>query len=139
MTSKSVDTAFKLFLYKIARNALIDFYRIEKRKKEGKHYDGSETIVTKLPDIDESKLSFNEKFKFQAIDQLPQKEKTVYLTYMMHEKDGVNLPRELRQSLKEYLGTDSQSTVRWYKKNATDKVNMSMRALIATQNRQNNE
>ena len=118
----SVEDCFKVYLYRIASNVLNDFYVEEKKRMNGQLYDGTETLITKLPEIDTDALTPENKIIHEALSGLSFKHQVIYLTYKMHEVDGVNLPSKLRAELRNYLGGISQSTVRAYKKEATDKI-----------------
>ncbi|MBI3134075.1 MAG: sigma-70 family RNA polymerase sigma factor [Bacteroidetes bacterium] len=124
-SSKSaIDDAFRFYLYKIAANELKDYYKREKKKKEGKFYDGSEEIVTQLPEVDLNTLDAANRAIHHALAELPYSHQVIFLTYAVHEKEGVNLPRGLQKKLREHLGGISQNTVRTYKKEAKDKMDL---------------
>lgn len=130
--AKDEDTGFLLYLFGIAQKELTNYYRQEKRRKSGYDYDGSERIITELPPIPADRLDVETKIKHAAIESLPPRHKTVYLTYKVHERRGFNLPKELLVQLREYLGTEKQSTVRGIKKEAVDKVNAYIEAMKIT-------
>lgn len=118
----SVDTSFKLYLYKIARNVLNSYYREEEKRKNGQLYDGTENIVTCLPKISLEKLDEKSRILHETLLSLPYSHQVIYLTYKTHEKEGVNLPRALQSKLRDHLGGIDQSTIRCYKKEAIDKM-----------------
>jgi len=118
----SVDDSFKVYLLKIAKNELKDYYHREQKKLNGQLYDGTEKIITEIPNVDVSKLSKELKIIHDVVLSLPYSHQVIYFTYKVHEKLGVNLPKTLRQSLREHLGGISQATVRYYKKEAIDKI-----------------
>lgn len=132
----NVDNSFKRYLYGIAKNELTNHYRLEEKKKKGHFYNGSERIVTDLP-IPNSKLSTKDSVLLKAIQSLTPAQRTVYLTYKLHERVGCNLPKKLREELKEHLGGVSQTTIRGYKKEAIDKINSYLDVMNFTINKEN--
>ena len=121
--SKSdLEDRFRFYLYKIASNALKDFYKKETKRKNGQLYNGNEGVVTEMPSLNIEKLDIEEQVIHNTLMSLPTNIRIVYLTYKAHEKNGVNLPRKLNSELREYLGGITQSTVRSYKKVAIDKI-----------------
>jgi len=132
-STENVDQAFELYLLGIARRELVNYYRELKRKEEGSYYDGSEEVISELPDIDLNTLNLEDRIKHLAIDSLPPAHKMVYLTYMTHEVIGRNLPKKLRMELRDRLGGVEQVTVRGYKKEAIDKINSYTIAMRHTQ------
>jgi DNA-directed RNA polymerase specialized sigma24 family protein len=120
--SSCVDTCFKLYLYAIAKNELNNYFREEEKRKNGLLYDGSENIITEIPNLDLESLDEEDRIIHETLTSLPYSHQVIYLTYKVHEKEGVNLPKSLRMKLREHLGGIEQSTVRTYKKEATDKL-----------------
>ena len=118
----NMDDCFLVYLSKIANNELINWWKKEQKRIAGQLYDGTEEIVTELPKIDVEKLDLESKLIHETLLSFPKSHQTVYLTYKAHEKEGVNLPRELQAKLRKYLGGISQVTVRTYKKEVTDKL-----------------
>jgi RNA polymerase sigma factor (sigma-70 family) len=118
---KNVDDAFKNYLYKIARNEFTNYYRQQQRKVNNP-FDGSEEIVTELPNLKGTQLNMEQSIIIKAIESLTPAQRTVYLTYKKYEKLGFNLPKKLREELRAHLGGIEQSTVRTYKKEAIDKI-----------------
>jgi DNA-directed RNA polymerase specialized sigma24 family protein len=129
---RTADESFKLYLYVIARNELTNYYRLEQKKAKGQYYDGSEKIVCELPQIDLKTLDTKSKVIYEIIQSLSPSHRTVYLTYKSHEKVGCNLPKELRNALRAHLGNVSQSTIRSYKKEATDKITEGLKIMELT-------
>lgn len=125
-TSKNIDKCFKLYLNKIARNLLADYYRNVVRESKGIYYTGDEGIITSLPDFNENLLPPKDKIIHCVLKTLPREELIVYLTYKQHEKKGAKLPRKLHKSLRTYLGDKTQSTIRSYKKRALDKIEQAL-------------
>jgi hypothetical protein len=117
-----VDTCFKLYLYKIASNELKSFYHEESKRKKGLLYDGTENIVTQLPEVNLDDLDYGRRIIHETLLELPYSHQVIYLTYKMHEREGINLPRSLQSKIREHLGGISQNTVRFYKKEANDKI-----------------
>lgn len=118
---KNVDDAFKNYLYKIARNEFTNYYRQQQRKINNP-YDGSEEIVTELPNLKGVQLNMEQAIIIKAIESLTTAQRTVYLTYTKYEKLGFNLPKKLREQLRVHLGGIEQSTIRTYKKEALEKI-----------------
>ncbi len=118
---EDVDIAFRNYLLAIARNELTNYYRLQQRRKNYP-YDGSEQIVTELPELEGMQLNMEQIILIKAIDSLTPAQRTVYLTYTKYEKLGFNLPQKLRDSLRNHLGGIKQSTVRTYKKEALDRI-----------------
>lgn len=129
---KNVDIAFKIYLYGIAKRELINFYRLEERKKNGFYSDGTERIVKEIPTVNSKGLSIEIRVKLAALNSLPDSHKVVYLTYTKYEKLGCNLPRKLQKELREYLGV-TQGTIRTYKKEAKDKIEEYLDVMRLTQ------
>tara|TARA_R100001369_G_scaffold84450_1_gene117363 strand:+ start:54 stop:725 length:672 start_codon:yes stop_codon:yes gene_type:complete len=119
----NIDDSYKVYLYGIAKNELTNYYRLQQRKKRGHFYDGSETIIKDLPPLHNIKLSIEDQIRLKAIESLSPGHRAVYLTYKQHERMGCNLPKKLREELREFLGGVEQSTIRGYKKEANDEIN----------------
>ena len=64
----SIEHCFLIYLYKIAKNELCNYYHLEQKKKDGKLYDGTEKIVIKLPNINIEKLDSDQKIIHQNIN-----------------------------------------------------------------------
>jgi len=128
---KNIDLAFELYLLGISKRELTNYFREEKRKKDGYIYDGNEKVITELPqDLEISDVDTH--IIHLAIMSLPQSHRTVYLTYKTYERVGFNLPNSLRSKLREHLGGIKQSTIRTYKKEAIDRINAYVEAMKAT-------
>lgn len=117
----NVDLAFKVYLYKISRTELTNYYR-EQQRRNNNPYTGEERIITELPPLPGVKLNLKQAILIKAIESLTPAQRTIYLTYKQHEKLGFNLPKKLLEELREYLGGISQTTIRTYKKEAVDKI-----------------
>ncbi|HEY0655469.1 MAG TPA: hypothetical protein VGD65_20180 [Chryseosolibacter sp.] len=130
----SIDDSFKIYLYGIARNELVNYHRKQKRIKEGKFSDGKEQIITDLPQISVATLDNEGRVKFEVIQSLPYSHRVIYLTYSAYEKLGCNLPKKLQQDLREHLGGIKQVTVRTYKKEACDRIDEALKILALTSN-----
>jgi len=126
--TNNIDTGVKVYLYAIAQN-LLKTYKSEESNEKGP-YDGSESVVYEFPDLSsltngiEKRKELEEKYKIikKALNRLSEKHKIIYLTYKAHEANGHKLPRKLLLALRDELGL-TQNTVRYYKKEAFDKVN----------------
>lgn len=123
MKGDSIDESFQIYLYGIARNEVINFYR---KKIRDVKYDGNETIITDMPTINLEERSTEEKFMYNLIQSLPDHLRVVYLTYKTHEKIGCNLPAKLQAELRVHLGNVKQVTVRGYKKEAIQRINQGL-------------
>lgn len=124
----SYDDNFLVYLQKIARNELNDYYKEEQKKINNQYYDGTEEIIFELPDIDSTKLPLEQKAIHEALLSFSNKHQIIYLTYKTHEKNGVNLPLKLRKKLREYVGL-KQPTIRTYKKEVIDKIESIKKAI----------
>lgn len=118
-----IDLAFKLYLYKIAENELKQAFN-----DQSYPYDGSEQIITSFDDLnldaDNEKLRDLRKVEEvidRAMSKLTPKHKIIYLTYLIHEKKGRKLPRQLLKQLQTKLNL-TQNSIRVYKKEAKDTV-----------------
>jgi len=114
--------SFLIYLFAIAKNTLTDYYRDQKREKLGLKYDGTEAIVTELPELP-GNVDIEPQIKYKVLQSLPYAHRVIYLTYKSHERAGCNLPKHLHEKLRSHLNDISQVTIRTYKKVATDKIN----------------
>ena len=120
--STNIDKCFKAYLYKIATNELNNYYHEQVKRQRGQYYDGTECIVTEPPNINRELLSIEDQIVHDTLIEFPHSHQVVFLTYKMHEKEGVNLPKKLRIALRNYLGGVEQTTIRGYKKEVIDKI-----------------
>lgn len=118
----TIEGSFLTYLYRIAGNELNDHYHREQKKKKGLLYTGDEKIVTVLPVIDVIKLDPESRIIHRILESMSYSHQVIYLTYKTHERDGVNLPKKLLIKLRAHLGDISQTTVRGYKKEVTDRI-----------------
>jgi DNA-directed RNA polymerase specialized sigma24 family protein len=118
----NIDKCFKVYLYKISSNLLNDYYRKEEKRIKGQLYDGTEELITRLPDIEIDLLDIESQIIHDTLTKLPYSHQVIYMTYEAHKISGVNLPRKLQAKLREHLGGIDQSTVRGYKKEAIDQI-----------------
>lgn len=116
---KNIYDSFLLYLCGFAKNALTNYYRLQKRKQDGKWSDGSEKIITDLPEPVDS--SPEEKVIYDFLNNLPYKHRVIYLTYSAYEKDGCYLPKKLLKELRDHVQLD-QKSIRVYKKEVLDKL-----------------
>ncbi len=121
------DHAFLAYLSGIARNELTNIYRDQKRKREGKWSDGNETIVTSIPPLCRNP-TLKSRIIHKIISDLPYSHRVIYCTYKSYESTGCNLPRKLQKELREHLNI-TQDTVRYYKKEALDKIKVALTGL----------
>jgi hypothetical protein len=119
-TVKNIDRCLHFYLLKMARNALADRQR---EIKSGRiYYKGDEEIIFDFPDHVDSGLPA-EQLKIiraryeminKALSRLTPKHKIIYLTYLTHGQEHINLPRKLLRCLREELDLD-QDSIRVYK------------------------
>jgi DNA-directed RNA polymerase specialized sigma24 family protein len=119
---KSVETAFRVYLYGIATNELYDMVHPDESP-----YDGSEEVVTSLIDPEKdykpealAHLQQVEAAIDKALVHLSPKHKIIYLTYKYHGREGRYLPKRLRKKLIDALGGISVNTIRVYKMEAIE-------------------
>lgn len=124
----SYDDNFLVYLQKIARNELNDFYNEEQKKINNQYYDGTEEIISEILNIDSTKLPPEQRAIHEVLLSFSHKHQVIYLTYKTHEKDGVNLPLKLRNKLRNYVGL-KQPTIRTYKKEVIDKIESIKKAI----------
>ena len=122
--SKNPETAFRLYLYGIARKELYDLVHPDESP-----YDGSEEPITSLIQPDKeypreelAELKIAEAELDKAFSHLTPKHKIIYLTYTYYEKEGKYLPKRLREKLDVVLGGLAKSTIRVYKQEAKDAI-----------------
>ena len=135
---ENVEVSFKFYLYKIAKNELRDYYKREQKKIKGQLYTGDETIITRLPDVNPEDLDIKSRIIHETLLKLPYSHQVIYLTYKMHEKEGVNLPRKLQKELREHLNNIKQPTVRTYKKEAYDQIENAKNIITTLMNENEN-
>jgi hypothetical protein len=107
---------------------------MEEKKKNGLFYNGTEEIITELPEVDLKELDTKARVRYEIIKSLTPSQRTVYLTYFAYEKIGCNLPGKLQAELRSHLGNVTQSTVRSFKKEANDKIKDGLRIMEITLN-----
>ena len=139
---KNYDKSFLLYLLSIASNELISHYREIERKKNSP-YNGSEEIYFEYPSISEDKLNdldFEARIEYEIVRGLSSKsKKAIYLTYMVHQRPGFKMPRNLLDSLRTVLGNLSQNTVNAYLKEVRDSIKQAIKAYEVTERIKNNE
>lgn len=119
-----IEKCFRFYLLKIARHEFADFIT-----PDDPPYNGEEKIIETLIDYQReydketlNSLKDREAQLDKIFAKLSTKHKVIYLTYMLHEKEGRKLPRKLLQELRDYLGLN-QISIRVYKKEAVELVN----------------
>lgn len=126
--SINLEKCLLFYIFRIAQRLLAD--RNRELTKSGANYDGDEEIVVEFPDIDNMSLP-SDKLKDikiraelieKALDRLGPKHKIIYLTYHVHEREGMKLPRHLLEKLRDELDL-TQTSIRIYKKAAIETVN----------------
>lgn len=120
---KDIDKCFRFYLYKIARNEFVDYITPDESP-----YTGEEKVITTLVDPEKDyppeqlkMLQEKEKILDKIFAQLTQKHKTIYLTYLFHEREGRYLPKKLRDELADVVKL-AKGAIRAYKKEAIDLV-----------------
>ena len=126
--------AFLAYLAVIARNELTNIFRIQRKKANGTWSDGSEKLVTELPPLEEHS-PLKAKIIHQVLSDLPYSHRVIYCTYTSYYNAGSNLPRKLQAELRNHLGI-TQPTVRVYKKEALDKINIALKGLVLIEGEQ---
>jgi DNA-directed RNA polymerase specialized sigma24 family protein len=124
--AKSGDEGIRFYLYGIARYELVNIYR---DKIDPNPYTGEEEIVWDFPEIDEENISVEKRRELQerkeimemALSRLSPKHKAIYLTYLVYEKKGKNLPRHLLKQMQTELNL-AQGTIRYYKFEAEKRI-----------------
>lgn len=130
---KDIDNAIVLWLNKIAYTQVLKF------KNNGECADVSHeedlAVVTNVPDFYEiaSRYEYISKEEKEAkialveskMSELDDKHRIVLLTYLAYESQYKTLPRSLLLKLRTQLNL-SQSSIRVYKKDALDKLRMSI-------------
>lgn len=119
-----IEKCFRFYLMQIARHEFADFVT-----PDDPPYDGEEKIIETLIDYQREydketlkSLKEREAQLDKIFAKLSTKHKVIYLTYMLHEKEGRKLPRKLLEELRGHLGL-SQTSIRVYKKEAFELVN----------------
>lgn len=119
----SVDRGVLCYLLGIARRQLADFHA---HRKDDAPYDGSENIIDSvdealepLRDCTPKRLKEARQKIESALKGLTWKHRVVFLTYLVHGKDGHYISRALSTKLQEALGI-TQNGIRLYKKQAFD-------------------
>ena len=120
------DEGIRYYLYGIANNELINFYRT---LRDPNPYIGDEQIVWNFPENLESlkperKKELEERREIieMALSRLGPKHKPIYLTYLIHGKVGKNLPKNLIRKMQDEFGL-AQGTIRYYLFEARNAVN----------------
>jgi len=124
--AESFEEGVRFYLYGIANNELINIYR---ENIDPSPYTGDEDIIWDFPNgleniKPERKKELEEKREIieMALSRLSPKHKPIYLTYLFHGKEGKNLPKHLREKLREELEL-GQGTIRYYNFEAKNKIN----------------
>jgi len=126
-TVRNIDRCLLFYLFKMARNALAD--RQREIKSGRTYYKGDEEIIYNFPDHADAGLPVEQlkaiKAHYGLIDKalarLTPKHKIIYLTYLTHGKEHLNLPRKLLHRLRDELDLD-QDSIRVYKLQAKKEV-----------------
>lgn len=125
-SGRTVDDGVRLYLYTIANHELANMYR---EASDPNPYKGDETIIYDYPEImrdftPERRKVLEERMEImdKALNSLGPKHKAIYLTYLVHRKEGKNLPAHLLKQMRESLDL-AQNTIRLYKLEAIKTVN----------------
>lgn len=132
---KDVDKAIKIWLYAIVFNELMK-YGVKDTCSEPEEEDLS--LVENMDDLisltvgEDSEKRNDLKIRLEIIERamlgLSEKHKIIYLTYKAYENNGKNIPRTVGKKLREKLNL-VQSSIRVYKKEATDHINNYLKSL----------
>lgn len=127
--SKDVDKAILLWMYPIIRTQAILYFRENSCSEPSKEEDLSiiedieELIEYTVPDQPEKKRELKMQLEIveQALSQLSDKHRIIFLTYKAYEQRKKNIPRSLSKQLQDKLGL-TQNSIRVYKMEATKQV-----------------
>ena len=121
--SKSEDTAFRSWIYRIALNELNDltrssmnFLKVHSLIEESEDYDKFIEI-----NLEEEFLSDNRKLLDQALSGLSVRDKAILLTYFEYHEEGKNAPTHVLDEMCKYWGT-TKDNARQIKKRSLKKV-----------------
>lgn len=118
---KTYEQSMLLYLFQIAHNELISYYREIERKKNNP-YDDTEQIIWDIPERSLDGCSADTIIEYQIIRCLNKSKKAIYLTYRVYQKPGFMMPRKLLKNLRECLGVISQNTINCYLKEVRDQI-----------------
>lgn len=118
---KTYEQSLLLYLFQIAHNELISYYREVERKKNSP-YSGTEQIIWDIPDKSLDGCSAETIIEYQIIKSLNKSKKAIYLTYRLYQRPGFMMPRKLLKTLRESLGVISQNTINCYLKEVRDQI-----------------
>lgn len=126
-TVKDINRCLLFYLFSMARNALADRQRDISSGRT--YYKGDEELIIDFPDHSDAELSAEKlkeiRIRYDLIDKalarLSYKHKVIYLTYLTHGHNKLNLPRKLLLQLREELDLD-QNSIRVYKMQAIKEV-----------------
>ena len=121
-----IDKAVLLYLFKIAKNVLIDIWN-KKNCTNKNPYEGNEEIVWDFPPDDNDcgeieNIHSHHAIVKKVISCLSPKHKVIFLTYAKYQQTGFKLPRKLLSDLRKELNI-SQQTIRSYKNEVFNKIN----------------
>ncbi len=135
--SKNIDTAIKIYLYKIAYNELMKYgYKdtcVEPEQEDLEIIENIEELIDITTEDKESKRELRIRLEIleKAMLGLSEKHKIIFLTYKAYENSGKNIPRSVSRKLQKQLNL-STSTIRVYKKNAISHINNYLKNLNGT-------
>jgi RNA polymerase sigma factor (sigma-70 family) len=130
---QSEESAFKAWLYIIARNEFADLMRHSIKYTETHTLGIESDLIERYAEIDieEEVLSGNRKLLDSALSVLSDRERHILLACFDYYEDGKNTPSDVLDYLCEYWGT-TRDNVRQIKKRSLDKVRLRLEVLSKT-------
>lgn len=127
---KSEESAFKAWIYIIARNEFADLIRHSIKFTEIHTLGIENDLIERYADVDieEEIVSGNRKLLDSALSVLSERECHILLTCFDYFEDGKNTPSDVLDYLCEYWGT-TRDNVRQIKKRSLDKVRLRLEVL----------
>jgi RNA polymerase sigma factor (sigma-70 family) len=130
MKHQSEESAFKAWIYIIARNEFADLMRHSIKFTEIHTLRVEDDLIERYADVDieEEIVSGNRKLLDSALSVLSERECHILLTCFDYFEDGKNTPSDVLDYLCEYWGT-TRDNVRQIKKRSLDKVRLRLEVL----------
>jgi len=127
---QSEESAFKAWIYIIARNEFADLMRHSIKFTETHTLGIENDLIERYADVDieEEIVSGNRKLLDSALSVLSERECHILLTCFDYFEDGKNTPSDVLDYLCEYWGT-TRDNVRQIKKRSLDKVRLRLEVL----------
>jgi len=127
---QSEESAFKAWIYVIARNEFADLMRHSIKFTEIHTFGIENDLIERYAEVDmeEEIVSGNRKLLDSALSVLSDRECHILLTCFDYFEDGKNTPSDVLDYLCEYWGT-TRDNVRQIKKRSLDKVRLRLEVL----------